>query len=84
MLQIGITIEEVGIIYAVLPFASCLGPPIAGKKQHSLSIFLFKPYLFTGTIILLNVIHRNSAIYKVYHLNNIFTQILYIKASRHS
>ncbi|EFX74053.1 hypothetical protein DAPPUDRAFT_252370 [Daphnia pulex] len=30
MLQIGITIEEVGIIYAVLPFASCLGPPIAG------------------------------------------------------
>jgi hypothetical protein len=32
MLQIGITIEEVGIIYAVLPFASCLGPPIAGKK----------------------------------------------------
>ena len=36
MLQIGITIEEVGIIYAVLPFASCLGPPIAGKKKiHS-------------------------------------------------
>jgi hypothetical protein len=31
MLQIGITIEEVGIIYAVLPFASCLGPPIAGE-----------------------------------------------------
>jgi hypothetical protein len=62
MLQIGITIEEVGIIYAVLPFASCLGPPIAGKKQYSLSIFLFKPYLFTGIIILLNVIYRNIAI----------------------
>ncbi|KAK4009736.1 major facilitator superfamily domain-containing protein 6 [Daphnia magna] len=30
MLQIGVTIEEVGIIYAVLPFASCLGPPVAG------------------------------------------------------
>ncbi len=33
MLQIGITIEEVGIIYAVLPFASSFGPPIAGKYK---------------------------------------------------
>ena len=31
MRQVGITIEEVGIIYAVLPFASCLGPPTAGE-----------------------------------------------------
>jgi MFS_1 like family len=32
MIQIGITIEEVAIIYAILPFASCVGPPIAGKS----------------------------------------------------
>ena len=38
MLQIGITIEEVGIIYAVLPFASCLGPPTAGEFCKSLLI----------------------------------------------
>lgn len=31
MIQVGITIEEVGIIYAILPFASSLGPPLAGK-----------------------------------------------------
>lgn len=36
MIQIGLTIEEVGVIYAVLPFAACFGPPIAGKNRCKL------------------------------------------------
>ena len=34
MVKIGITIEEVAIIYAILPFASFLGPPVAGKSKN--------------------------------------------------
>lgn len=34
MIQIGITIEEVAIIYLILPFASCIGPPIAGEYRY--------------------------------------------------
>lgn len=32
MVQIGLSIEEVAIIYAILPFVSCLGSPTAGKQ----------------------------------------------------
>ena len=40
MIQVGITIEEVGIIYAILPFASCLGPPLAGKYYRLMFAFM--------------------------------------------
>ncbi|KAK2714784.1 major facilitator superfamily domain-containing protein 6-A-like [Artemia franciscana] len=30
MVEVGLSIEEIGLIYAVLPFASFAGPPIAG------------------------------------------------------
>lgn len=41
MIQIGITIEEVAVIYLVLPFASCVGPPVAGKYRHRFRWYTF-------------------------------------------
>ncbi len=34
MQTLGITIEQIAIIYAVLPFTSFLGPPITGELNH--------------------------------------------------
>ncbi len=34
LVKIGLTIEEVAMIYAILPFASFLGPPVAGKSKN--------------------------------------------------
>ena len=31
MRQVGLDIEEIAIIYAVLPFATCVMPPLAGS-----------------------------------------------------
>ena len=33
MQQLGMTMEEIAVIYAVLPLASLLGPPIMGKPD---------------------------------------------------
>ena len=33
MVQTGLTIEEIAVIYAVLPFAACIAPPVAGKSE---------------------------------------------------
>ena len=38
MMQVGITIEEVAVIYLILPFASCVGPPIAGEFRHRVRV----------------------------------------------
>lgn len=47
MLQIGVTIEEVGIIYAVLPFASCLGPPVAGENAKSFILCMYLRFIYS-------------------------------------
>ena len=49
MQQLGLAVEQIAIIYAVLPIASLLGPPIAGKIISFYlvnRIFLKNIYLF--------------------------------------
>jgi len=31
MVQIGLYMEEIAIIYAILPFVTCIMPPLTGK-----------------------------------------------------
>lgn len=31
MVQVGLSIEEIAIVYSVLPFVTCVMPPLAGK-----------------------------------------------------
>ncbi|KAK7067024.1 hypothetical protein SK128_018617 [Halocaridina rubra] len=54
MQQLGITLEEIAIMYAVLPIASLLGPPITGLVADKFGRYGF---MFNINIILTGVFH---------------------------
>jgi hypothetical protein len=56
MLQVGITVQEVGVIYAILPFAACFGPPTAGKQIFLPILLCFIMRLVSLFVILIIVL----------------------------
>lgn len=46
MQSIGLTIEEIAIIYLALPFTTFLSPPLTGKLNNELSFFVSFIYVF--------------------------------------